>query len=161
MMILTQKWLFHSHNHRKEQDKKNSANISRIYKEKWQLSVSNRLILNIYWFIDFFIDLILKGISCAYVGDILLHGHLYVTDNYLAFHSNVFGYVTRVRKEISPTLLKLGLINFRSKLPWHQSLKLLRRRQPKLFQMQSQFPQTQRNTFLPHLYPETKHTIWW
>ena len=114
MMILTLKWLFHSHSHRKEQDKKNSANISRIYKEKWQLSVSNRLILNIYSFIDYFIDL--KGISCAYVGDILLHGHLYVTDNYLAFHSNVFGYVTRVRKEISPTLLKLGLIIFRSKL---------------------------------------------
>ena len=159
MMILTLKWLFHSHSHRKEQDKKNSANISRIYKEKWQLSVSNRLILNIYSFIDYFIDL--KGISCAYVGDILLHGHLYVTDNYLAFHSNVFGYVTRVRKEISPTFLKLGLIIFRSKLLWHQSLKLLRRRQPKLFQMQSQFPQIQRNTFLPHLYPETKHTIWW
>jgi len=36
-------------------------------------------------------------ISCAYVGDILLHGHLYVTDNYLAFHSNVFGYVTRIQ----------------------------------------------------------------
>ena len=38
----------------------------------------------------------LLGISCAYVGDILLQGHLYVTDNYLAFHSNVFGYVTKV-----------------------------------------------------------------
>ena len=38
----------------------------------------------------------LSGISCAYVGDILLQGHLYVTDNYLAFHSNVFGYVTKV-----------------------------------------------------------------
>ena len=39
---------------------------------------------------------ILQGISCAYVGDILLHGNLYVTENYLAFHSNVFGYVTKV-----------------------------------------------------------------
>ena len=39
------------------------------------------------------------GISCALVGDILLQGHLYVTENYLAFHSNVFGYVTRVSKE--------------------------------------------------------------
>ena len=36
------------------------------------------------------------GIACAFVGDILLQGHLYVTDNYLAFHSNVFGYVTKV-----------------------------------------------------------------
>ena len=40
----------------------------------------------------------LLGISCAYVGDILLQGHLYVTDNYLAFHSNVFGYVTKVSR---------------------------------------------------------------
>ena len=37
-----------------------------------------------------------SGIACAFVGDILLQGHLYVTDNYLAFHSNVFGYVTKV-----------------------------------------------------------------
>jgi len=36
-------------------------------------------------------------ISCAYVGDILLHGNLYVTENYLAFHSNVFGYVTKIQ----------------------------------------------------------------
>ena len=40
----------------------------------------------------------LLGISCAYVGDILLQGHLYVTDNSLAFHSNVFGYVTKVSR---------------------------------------------------------------
>ena len=30
------------------------------------------------------------------VSDILLQGHLYITENYFAFHSNVFGYVTRV-----------------------------------------------------------------
>ena len=36
------------------------------------------------------------GYACALVGDILLQGHLYVTENYLGFHSNVFGYVTRV-----------------------------------------------------------------
>ena len=30
------------------------------------------------------------------MSDILLQGHLYVTENYIAFHSNVFGYVTRV-----------------------------------------------------------------
>lgn len=49
---------------------------------------SKFLVLNIYFF--------LLGIACAFVGDILLQGHLYVTDNYLAFHSNVFGYVTKV-----------------------------------------------------------------
>ena len=32
--------------------------------------------------------------SCALVGDFLLQGHLYVTHNYFAFHSNVFGYVS-------------------------------------------------------------------
>jgi hypothetical protein len=44
-------------------------------------------------------DCLLSGYSCALVGDILLQGHLYVTENYLAFHSNVFGYVTRVSKK--------------------------------------------------------------
>ena len=38
------------------------------------------------------------GYSCALMGDILLQGHLYVTENYIAFHSNVFGYVTRVSR---------------------------------------------------------------
>ena len=37
-----------------------------------------------------------SGYSCALVSDILLQGHLYITENYFAFHSNVFGYVTRV-----------------------------------------------------------------
>ena len=36
------------------------------------------------------------GYSCALVGDILLQGHLYITENYFAFYSNVFGYVTKV-----------------------------------------------------------------
>merc|ERR1711874_567608 len=36
-------------------------------------------------------------ISCALVGDILLQGHLYVTNNYIGFHSNVFGYVTKIK----------------------------------------------------------------
>ena len=30
------------------------------------------------------------------MADILLQGHLYVTHNYIGFHSNVFGYVTKV-----------------------------------------------------------------
>eukprot|EP00090_Calanus_glacialis_P023513 TRINITY_DN36322_c0_g1_i1.p1 TRINITY_DN36322_c0_g1~~TRINITY_DN36322_c0_g1_i1.p1 ORF type:complete len:405 (-),score=100.75 TRINITY_DN36322_c0_g1_i1:75-1235(-) len=42
-------------------------------------------------------ETVFERISCALVGDILLQGHLYVTENYLAFHSNVFGYVTRIQ----------------------------------------------------------------
>ena len=38
-----------------------------------------------------------SGYSCALVSDILLQGHLYLTENYFAFYSNVFGYVTKVR----------------------------------------------------------------
>ncbi|XP_057371416.1 GRAM domain-containing protein 2B-like isoform X1 [Daphnia carinata] len=39
---------------------------------------------------------VLNHYSCALVGDILLQGHLYVTYNYFAFHSNVFGYVRKI-----------------------------------------------------------------
>ena len=42
-------------------------------------------------------NFVLLGYSCALVGDILLQGHLYITENYFAFYSNVFGYVTKVR----------------------------------------------------------------
>ena len=50
-----------------------------------------------FYICDFFYIInLLLGYSCALVGDILLQGHLYVTENYVAFHSNVFGYVTRV-----------------------------------------------------------------
>ncbi|XP_037935426.1 serine-rich adhesin for platelets-like isoform X2 [Teleopsis dalmanni] len=34
--------------------------------------------------------------SCALVSDILLQGHLYITEQHFAFYSNVFGYVTKV-----------------------------------------------------------------
>ncbi|KAL1117808.1 hypothetical protein AAG570_004123, partial [Ranatra chinensis] len=34
--------------------------------------------------------------SCALVAEILLQGHLYITKNYFAFYSNVFGYVTKL-----------------------------------------------------------------
>lgn len=34
--------------------------------------------------------------SCALIADILLQGHLYITKNYFAFYSNVFGYVTKL-----------------------------------------------------------------
>ena len=40
--------------------------------------------------------IIFSGYSCALVSDILLQGHLYLTENYFAFYSNVFGYVTKV-----------------------------------------------------------------
>lgn len=39
---------------------------------------------------------VLNYYSCALIGDILLQGHLYITKNYFAFYSNVFGYVTKV-----------------------------------------------------------------
>ncbi|XP_032665550.1 GRAM domain-containing protein 2B-like isoform X5 [Odontomachus brunneus] len=39
---------------------------------------------------------VLNYYSCALVGDILLQGHLYITPNYFAFYSNVFGYVTKL-----------------------------------------------------------------
>ncbi|CAG9857833.1 unnamed protein product [Phyllotreta striolata] len=39
---------------------------------------------------------VLNHYSCALVGDILLQGHLYITKNYFAFYSNVFGYVTKL-----------------------------------------------------------------
>ncbi|XP_034943918.1 GRAM domain-containing protein 2A-like isoform X2 [Chelonus insularis] len=39
---------------------------------------------------------VLNYYSCALVGDILLQGHLYITSNYFAFYSNVFGYVTKL-----------------------------------------------------------------
>lgn len=34
--------------------------------------------------------------SCALVSDILLQGHMYITANYFAFYSNVFGFVTKL-----------------------------------------------------------------
>ncbi|XP_046400933.1 GRAM domain-containing protein 2B-like isoform X3 [Ischnura elegans] len=39
---------------------------------------------------------VLNYYSCALIGDILLQGHLYITKNYFAFYSNVFGYVTKI-----------------------------------------------------------------
>ena len=49
------------------------------------------------------------GYSCALVSDILLQGHLYITENYFAFHSNVFGYVTRVSIQITNNKASLSL----------------------------------------------------
>ena len=40
------------------------------------------------------------------MADILLQGHLYVTHNYIGFHSNVFGYVTKVGTRSSATIFQ-------------------------------------------------------
>lgn len=45
-------------------------------------------------FVVFFFRLL--DFSCALVSDILLQGYLYITENYFAFYSNVFGYVTKL-----------------------------------------------------------------
>ncbi|KZC05404.1 GRAM domain-containing protein 1B, partial [Dufourea novaeangliae] len=49
---------------------------------------------------------VLNYYSCALVGDILLQGHLYITPNYFAFYSNVFGYVTKL---LIPTVTVLKI----------------------------------------------------
>ncbi|XP_066904257.1 GRAM domain-containing protein 2A isoform X3 [Halyomorpha halys] len=49
---------------------------------------------------------VLNYYSCALVADILLQGHLYITRNYFAFYSNVFGYVTKLLIPTS-TVLKV------------------------------------------------------
>ncbi|XP_059082061.1 GRAM domain-containing protein 2B-like isoform X2 [Tigriopus californicus] len=42
-------------------------------------------------------EVVLQRYSCALVADILLQGHLYITENYFAFYSNVFGYITKLQ----------------------------------------------------------------
>lgn len=42
------------------------------------------------------IKLSFADFSCALVSDILLQGHLYITERHFAFYSNVFGYITKV-----------------------------------------------------------------
>ncbi|XP_015928128.1 uncharacterized protein [Parasteatoda tepidariorum] len=39
---------------------------------------------------------LLNYYSCALVADILLQGHLYITENYFAFYSNIFGRKTQI-----------------------------------------------------------------
>lgn len=39
--------------------------------------------------------------SCALVADILLQGHIFISENYFSFYSNVFGYVTKLVIPIS------------------------------------------------------------
>ncbi|XP_052865386.1 uncharacterized protein LOC128271785 [Anopheles cruzii] len=51
-------------------------------------------------------EVVLDYFSCALVGDILLQGYLYITQNYFAFYSNVFGYVTKL---LIPTISVLDI----------------------------------------------------
>lgn len=39
---------------------------------------------------------VLNYFSCAFVSDILLQGFLYITNQHIAFYSNVFGYITKL-----------------------------------------------------------------
>lgn len=43
--------------------------------------------------------------SCALVSDILLQGHLYVSQNYFSFYSNVFGFITKLVIPVSTVSL--------------------------------------------------------
>ena len=99
---LTQQHQFLSN--RKEHDRKNLSRTSSIYRKKScpNVSLSPNLKIGIKN------HELYSGISCALVGDILLQGHLYVTENYLAFHSNVFGYVTRVSKRKEERTIKMS-----------------------------------------------------
>lgn len=41
-------------------------------------------------------EVLINYYSCALIADILLQGHLYISENFFAFYSNVFGYVTKL-----------------------------------------------------------------
>lgn len=51
---------------------------------------------------------LLNYFSCAFVADILLQGHLYVSENHFSFYSNVFGYITKL-------IIPIATVNFVSK----------------------------------------------
>lgn len=52
--------------------------------------------MQINLFSSLLFDFCFADFSCAFVSDILLQGYLYITKNYIAFYSNVFGYVTKL-----------------------------------------------------------------
>ena len=60
----------------------------------WIVSNFRSSFMHVYSVVTRFFSV--EDYACALVGDLLLQGHLYVTYNYFAFHSNVFGYVTKV-----------------------------------------------------------------
>ncbi|XP_054716609.1 uncharacterized protein LOC129226053 isoform X2 [Uloborus diversus] len=47
---------------------------------------------------------LLNYYSCALVADILLQGHLYITENYFAFYSNIFGRKTQILLPVSDVI---------------------------------------------------------
>ena len=93
------------------------------------------------------------------MGDILLQGHLYVTENYITFYSNVLGYVTKVCKTIWGPVCKniLFRLNFR----WRAWSVSPRRKLLKSFQMPSLLPRIQRNTTSAPSSPETQPSTSW
>ncbi|XP_040572884.1 uncharacterized protein [Lepeophtheirus salmonis] len=50
-------------------------------------------------------EVVLQRYSCALVGDILLQGQMYITNNYFAFYSNVFGYITKLQIPIRSVIM--------------------------------------------------------
>lgn len=51
---------------------------------------------------------LLNYFSCALVADILLQGHLYISENFFSFYSNVFGYITKL-------VIPIATVNFVTK----------------------------------------------
>jgi len=41
-------------------------------------------------------EMLIDWFNCALIADILLQGYLYISDNYFAFYSNIFGYKTQI-----------------------------------------------------------------
>lgn len=58
--------------------------------------IRSRISFTLFILLKIFTYLGIAVFSCAFVSDILLQGYLYITKNYLAFYSNVFGYVTKL-----------------------------------------------------------------
>ena len=48
--------------------------------------------------IPLFMDHHLLDYGCAIQRDILVQGRLYISENHMCFHANIFGWVTNVRQ---------------------------------------------------------------
>lgn len=46
-------------------------------------------------------EMLIDWFNCALIADILLQGYLYISDNYFAFYSNIFGYKTQILIPVS------------------------------------------------------------
>lgn len=46
-------------------------------------------------------EMLIDWFNCALIADILLQGYLYISDNYFAFYSNIFGYKTHILIPVS------------------------------------------------------------